>query len=367
MGSINKLKNGKFKVSAYDKFGVRFRPSFNNSIEAKAYISKVESFKHEERLIGKKIKKKRTLMEDSLNQFDISKSQLRPRSIQKYKNVIYQLRLFCQALNIVYLDEFTTDHSSLLYQELVKEKIDPTGNTKKILKPKAKTVNFYLQTIRAFFLNEVVVGHLDRSPFLHIRNLKIDKQIPEYYSIKEVDDFFAQEMDEAYRNAFTALLHTGLRFEELASLTWDDIDLSRKLLHIRPKDNFRTKTDNSIRSIPMNEVMVDLITKINYNRKSELHPFCSEHGKKILQKVLLRIAKRIGKKAKISGRIFLHKWRHTFATHLVLNRVPIEVVQKLMGHSSIKETMVYAHVRSEETHTDVELLSNLFNRPKEKK
>lgn len=39
-----------------------------------------------------------------------------------------------------------------------------------------------------------------------------------------------------------------------------------------------------------------------------------------------------------------HMLRHTFATMLLMNNTPITVVQRLLGHSKIETTMVYAHI-----------------------
>ena len=55
-----------------------------------------------------------------------------------------------------------------------------------------------------------------------------------------------------------------------------------------------------------------------------------------------------------------YKFRHTFASHIVQNRVPIEYVQKLLGHASINETMIYTHLRREELHEEVKKLDTLF-------
>ena len=54
--------------------------------------------------------------------------------------------------------------------------------------------------------------------------------------------------------------------------------------------------------------------------------------------------------------IGLHNLRHNFASQLVLRGVALPIVQKLMGHESIKTTMIYISVRREDSYEAVNLL-----------
>jgi len=361
MSTIKKQKSGKFQTQVYDIYGTRHRKNFDRKSEAEAYISKLDSVKHEQKLVKNQLKKHRYLIEQAIDDFHLTKYDLRPKTLQKYSHFVKQFKLFCNAIGVSYVDEFTTDHAIIYYNELTKEKKDPKGSTDRILKPHPRTSNYYLRTARAFFHVELINGHIDRNPLITIKYLRNEKKPPEYYSKEEIQNFFAQEMQTAYRNAFTVLLHTGMRFEELASLRWDNIDLPRKLIYVRPTEDFKTKTYRSIRAIPMNTVMLDLFTNLSNHRGDSDYPVCSVEGHKLRERRLYYICDKIGKKAKIVGKINLHKFRHTFASHLVQNDTRIEVLKELLGHSSIKETMVYAHIRSEYLHDDVRILDNLFD------
>jgi integrase/recombinase XerD len=210
------------------------------------------------------------------------------------------------------------------------------------------------------FRSEVIKGHIGKNPFDHVNNLRVSKKVPDYYSKTELDAFFKQKMLDEHRNAFTGFLNTGLRFEELANLTWDDIDFKKKLVKVQSKGEFRTKTFNSERSIPMTKPLLVLLKNLSVKKASKVYTFPAPDGSKLQERRLLRICKEIGKAAQITSRIYIHKFRHTFVSHLVQRGVEIEAIQKLLGHSSIIETMVYACLKPEGLHEEISVLDNLM-------
>jgi site-specific recombinase XerD len=235
--------------------------------------------------------------------------------------------------------------------------IDKFGKT---INPSPKTINGFISTIKTLFSDEVNKAHIDRNPFAHIKNLKETKPRPEFYTVDELNNFFKVKMPDEYRNAFLGLFYTGVRFGELANVSWDDIDLNGKLMTIRAKENHSLKTNNAQRIIPIPQPLFVLLNDLSKNKKSELYVFCSIKGKQLNERKLLDACKRIGAKAGIVSRMFLHKFRHTYATMLVQRKIDITEIQKLMGHASILETMIYVHVKTEELHDSVNVLSNVI-------
>jgi integrase len=357
---IKKRTDGKYYLYITDEFGKRIRRTFEKRADAEALKAKVTKIKYEKKLAGLSLRKARYSFEKALSDFEISKQNLRPTSVKKYRFAIKQFQYFIEACNILFLDEFTPDHGTLFYQELIREKIDPKGNTDKIIKPQPKTVNFHIQTIKAFFKDEVSKDHIPKSPVQHLKNLKNEAKKPEYYTLEELKRFFSQSMPPAYKNAFLCLFLTGMRFGELANLTWNDIDFQRRLIYVRPKDGFKTKTYNSERAIPINDELLNLLKSLNENKISEIYPFCSSDGCKMRERRALEICKRVARDAGIKSRAFLHKFRHTFATHLIQNNAPIESIKELLGHSSITETEIYAHNRPDHMHYEIQKLPSIY-------
>jgi len=146
---------------------------------------------------------------------------------------------------------------------------------------------------------------------------------------------------------FILCLNTGMRKAELENLEWSDVDLERRKIRIHRKDIWQPKTGE--RDIPINQKLFDLLS--NLKEKNEKVPqsnfvFPDKEGGITKTKYRLQLIK-IAKKANIENLTKLHSLRHTFASHLVMNGVDLPTVQKLMGHSDIQTTMIYAHLSAD--------------------
>ncbi len=362
--SIRKNKSGSYSVDVYNINNERIIKTFVRKGDAVDFEAKTNNHKRETKLVSSGLKNANVSIKQALEDYRMGKAGLRKKTVQKYNLIIDQFQQFLDAKKIKYVNEFTADSATQLFQEITKTRFIPESN--RTITPKPKTVNGYLALIRAFFNNEVLKDHIVKNPMIHVKNMKLVKNKPDYYSEEELSLFFQQNMHSAYRLAFQGLLYTGMRINELANIHWNDVDFEKKHITVRRKEGFDPKTDNSERSIPITDALYNALLEASKNKKSETFVFTSKEGKQLKERTLLSICKLISKEAKLEGRAYLHKFRHTFATHLVKNRVPLERVQKLLGHASINETLIYAHLIPSEMHEDVSVLNNLGITPKEK-
>ncbi|MBI2070953.1 MAG: tyrosine-type recombinase/integrase [Elusimicrobia bacterium] len=204
---------------------------------------------------------------------------------------------------------------------------------------KPSSVNRELVTIKALCSKAVAWGYLAKSPGQTVKKFKEPKRQVRYFTKEEIQKFVAAAPRRLAAIVQT-LAYTGLRRDELIHLTWDDVDLKKKLLAVQAKDGWQPK-DYEVRHIPLNETLIKVIQALPKNASPYLFP--NEKGESLIGNNLSRDFRRLARSvgAKHSS---VHTLRHTFASHLVMQGVDLYTVQKLLGHSSIKTTEIYAHL-----------------------
>ncbi len=123
----------------------------------------------------------------------------------------------------------------------------------------------------------------------------------------------------------------------------------------------REKTDNAVK-VPILPIAMNIITRYQNDPKAIIqHRLFPNISKQKLNAYLKEIADICG----ISKNMTFHLARHTFATLVTLtNGVPIESVSKMLGHSKISTTQIYAKVIEKKVGAD---MTRLKERLKERR
>lgn len=139
---------------------------------------------------------------------------------------------------------------------------------------------------------------------------------------------------------FNTALQLGLREQELMFLEpWEvDFDLMTVTIHSKTSEGFLIK-DKEERTLPLTMNLADILK--NYLAANPKLKWFSQDENGRPDRYMLKLAKRIGKRAGLKCRVFLHKFRATYATQLLRDGVDIRTVSRLMGHSDIETTMKY--------------------------
>jgi integrase len=179
-------------------------------------------------------------------------------------------------------------------------------------------------------------------------------------------------------------LTTGMRHGELTGLQWSDIDFDEGSLSVRRTVNYlgrykyvenEPKTEQSRRKIMLSSFVLQLLKEHRVRQKeSRLKAgtswqdcnlvFCNRRGGFLYPNVLLRQFHKLLDEASLP-RMRLHDLRHSAATILMAMKVPIKVIQELLGHSSVNITLsVYGHVLPSMQDEAVDEMERLFGKDK---
>lgn len=162
------------------------------------------------------------------------------------------------------------------------------------------------------------------------------------------------------RDLVLVALHTGMRQGELKGLQWGSINWQNQSIVVQHSWSDDTKKlgstkSNRVRHIPMT---ADVYAALFARKQATGHVFTKDSGLPLdddyLQRRLRALCKRVGLR-----RIGWHRFRHTFASLLVMRGAPLNAVQALMGHSDIKTTMRYAHLAPNSLRQAIDMLSPL--------
>ena len=184
-------------------------------------------------------------------------------------------------------------------------------------------------------------GLINKTP--KIKPLKVPPPKFHFFTEEEYNQILeeSKKVSKEFYEMVLFTLRTGVRVGELLALRWEDIDFERKIVTIRRSivnGITGSPKSNKIRQIPL----ADDIFIIIKSKKQTLNDFKfwrMEMSRFSLNRALKRTCGNLG--FKVGG---WHDLRHTFASKLSNNGVPLQVIQTLLGHSDLKMTQRYAHL-----------------------
>ena len=209
--------------------------------------------------------------------------------------------------------------------------------------------NCALSVLRRILNQAVACGHLDKNPAHGIKRNPRPK-LTRFLSREEVRrlnrelDHCASVRPSQARQAdiIRLLLLTGCRRGEIVTLRWQDIDGDTLNL-------VDAKTGS--RRVFLNAPARAILEQQPRSGSAYVFPSPRDPGRPLYRNLSLWYL--IRKEAGIED-VRLHDLRHTFASHAVLQGIPLPVVSRLLGHKRAGVTLRYAHVSDRETEAAAE-------------
>ena len=196
------------------------------------------------------------------------------------------------------------------------------------------------------FLFDVTLGHGD--VLAKMQSIRVPRKIPVVLNKQEVSRLIACAGNLKHQTALALAYGTGLRVNEVVSLKVTDIDSQRMTLRVEQgkggKDRYAM-----ISPILLERLRVWWRVARAQGRMLDggwLFPGMDPINP-LTTRQLNRAIHEAATLAKINKRVSMHTLRHSFATHLLEQKVDIRVIQVMLGHKKLETTALYTQVATE--------------------
>lgn len=213
--------------------------------------------------------------------------------------------------------------------------------SQRLLQVSKATVNLEFRHLKAIFNTARSLGYLDNNPFDSIKPLRIaSRNLPRFFELGDIERIRKRFGGDELESLVNFYLLTGARLDEALKLTRDDLDLTRALLTIR---GIYSKSGNHrIVAFGNDPALATLLRKQGLTNDQYLFGPPDNRPRWSADWVSRRISGILTELGYPWASV--HTFRHTYISHLMMAGVPINTVRELIGHSSIRTTLLYAHL-----------------------
>ena len=171
-----------------------------------------------------------------------------------------------------------------------------------------------------------------------LNNSRRRKRLPVILNKGEIMNILSKIENRKHHLMIALLYASGLRVSEVVSLKVKDLDLDALSIHIRDSKHHKDRiTVFSVKNLLELQAFIQ-------DRNPESYLFLANEKNKYSIRTVQQIFNKALSKTRINKKASCHSLRHSFATHLTENGVDVKTLQSLLGHKSVKTTMVYIHL-----------------------
>lgn len=365
--TIKKLDNGKYwtRLSLTDRDGNRHQPSktADTQRELKRWAQDMIR-KNEDGLLGKKTGK--TVEHVVQEYFEEKQGILKEMTLQTRR---YALGPFLAA--------FKGRLTSSLTQRELTSWIDRHSRERGI-KPVSR--NMVARHLNAVLVYAFEAGYL-RDKDVRVKMLKTarnrDKVLWTIDHIKHFEELYATEPKA---KLFILLAHTGLRSNEARSLAWEHIDFKNGVIHVKRqamysgvagRKKWTTLKSGNSRTVPISNHLRKVLERWRFEQRTYLH----EHGADNVQDLVFTTPAGYYLYDRVALNTFYalteetdlppatpHTLRHTYATLLIQQGLPLTGIQSILGHADLSTTVqTYLHITDEMKDRARHLLDDMYD------
>ena len=273
-------------------------------------------------------------MIDRFIQYIETERRYSPLTAKSYRR---DMERYAQYLSVTYtLSDLSQATTPMIKSFLVQLKNEKLSN---------RSINRMISTLKTFYKFCMREGVVDKSPMTGIRNLKLPKNLVKFVPESDINkvsfensDDYTIKRDELL---FEILYQTGIRKAELIGLKDGDVDrmaMRIKVLGKRNKERFIPVGRNLLQMIEHYQALRDERFENHADRL-----LLNDKGEEMTPYFVYNKVHQLLEGVTSLRQKSPHVLRHTFATHLLDEGASLVAIQKLLGHTDLATTQVYAH------------------------
>lgn len=243
-----------------------------------------------------------------------------PNSVRTYVSALRQFLNYYKGQDVDYLNE--KEIEKFINEQVTIYKI---------------SISYQKQLVAAvkFYYKNLVDRVLDLD---YLYPDRVEFKIPVVLTQHEIKHLLASCSNLKHRALLTTIYSSGLRLSEVINLKI--VDINSRNMQILIKQG-KGKKD---RIVMLSEKLLFLLREYFIEYIPKIYLFEGLHGQQYSTRSVQLVLKQTLLKSGILKNACVHTLRHSFATHLIENGTDIRFVQVLLGHNSIKTTMIYTHL-----------------------
>lgn len=276
---------------------------------------------------------------DEFLEFMSSERRASERTLANYELALRQLREWREPFKG--WSELTADDFRAFLFELMKQE---RGRA---------TIRLQFAALRSFFKWLTRRRGWKTNPLLEVQLPKREKKLPVVLTVAQIEQMLALPltMEKSKRDAVWAperdaailelFYSTGMRLSELAALNVEDIDAISEVVRVFGKGRKE-------RLCPLGTPALSAVQR--YRQKAGVHNgplFLSRVRRRMTIDAINDVVQKYWRLSGLAVHMTPHKFRHSFATHLLNNGADLRSVQSLLGHASLSTTQIYTHVSTQ--------------------
>lgn len=270
------------------------------------------------------------------------KTEIEGSTIRQHEVCLNKLREFKSELTFSEIDEALV-HRFKGWLKTVK------GNDQYTISSNLKVFKTYIN--RAIKKKIITENPFCFIPLVQPKNERIFLVESEIISlVKLYNRLFLSSSHQKVLRHFLFAVSTGLRISDVKSITMENIFKNTLIF-----TSYKTRNQKAaVIRIPLQSLALRMIRDESPNRlKGPVFTMLSDFRTN-------QYIKEIAKVVKITKNISFHTARHTFATYFLRKTKNLLALQKLLGHSDMRETMIYSHILMEDIEAEMKCFEDLI-------